>query len=149
MTITPAQSIANRKTIYAFWLGAFNLPSAAAGLTAQALGESSYDPAAIGDHGTAYSLQQWHGVRAAAIEAGCGIDVTKLPPLADALKAALWELRNPEKGALAHILSAKTAYDAGYAACRYWERPAATADYAKRGNLAEEIAVYFSKNPVA
>ena len=148
MSLTLAQSLANRATIYQFWLKATGKPSAAAGLTAQAQGESSFNPAAIGDHDTAFGLQQWHGARAAAIKAGTGIDLTKLPPLADQLKAALWELKGPEARAWRAIPAAATPYDAGYAACRFWERPASALDYAKRGHFAEQIAADFRANPV-
>ena len=50
---------------------------------------------------------------------------------------------------MASEVAAKTAYDAGYAAARYWERPGSTLQYAKRGNRAEFWAAYFAKHPVA
>jgi hypothetical protein len=56
-------------------------------------------------------------------------------------------LQHTEKHALASIKSARTAYDAGYVACRFWERPGSTAQYAKRGDRAEWWANYFSKHP--
>ncbi|MGO8738058.1 phage tail tip lysozyme [Rhodoblastus sp.] len=134
--------------IYSFWLDNGFAPAQAAGLLAQADAESSLDPKAIGDHDKAFGLHQWHSDRAAIIKRGCGIDLTKLPPLADQLKAALWELEHPEHGALAKIKAAKTAYDAGYAAARFWERPGSTLQYAKRGDKAEVWATYFAKHPV-
>lgn len=140
---------ANAATIYKFWLDAGFTPAVAAGLLAQADAESSLNPLAVGDHDSAFGIDQWHPARVQAILTGCGVDLTKKPPLADQLKAALWELQHPEKGALAKIVAAKTAYDAGHDACRYWERPASTAQYAKRGDKAEAWAVYFSKHPVA
>lgn len=142
---------ASAAVIYKFWLENGFSPAQAAGLLAQADAESSLNPAAIGDHDQAFGLDQWHTARVAAIKAGCGVDLhaKPIPPLADQLKAALWELRNPEKGALAHILAARTAAQAGAAACQFWERPADHAQYAKRGVKAEGWAVHFSKNPVA
>ena len=137
----------NAATIYKFWLAAGFTPAQSAGLLAQADAESSLDVKAVGDHGAAFGLDQWHLSRCDAIRNGCGVDLKKLPVLADQLKAALWELKGPENHAWRAILAAPTAYEAGYAACRFWERPAATSDYAKRGNFAEEIAVYFQKNP--
>ena len=139
---------ATAETIYKFWLDMGFTPAVAAGLLAQADAESSLNPNAVGDHDQAFGLFQWHTYRATAIKGGCGVDVTKLPPLADQLKAALWELHHPEQGALNHIKAAKTAYDAGYAAARFWERPSSTLQYAKRGDKAEVWAIYFAKHPV-
>lgn len=144
----PAAYYAAAAQIYKFWLANGFSPAQAAGLLTQADAESSLNPKAVGDHDTAFGLHQWHGARAAAIKAGCGVDVTKLPPLADQLKAALWELQHPEHAALAKIKAAKTAYDAGFAAARFWERPGSTLQYQKRGDEAEAWATYFSKHPV-
>ncbi len=139
----------NAATIYKFWLAAGFTPAQSAGLLAQADAESSLDVKAVGDHGAAFGLDQWHLSRCDAIRNGCGVDLKKLPPLADQLKAALWELQHTEKGALAKIRAAQSAYDAGYAACRYWERPGSTPQYGKRGSRAEWWATYFSRHPVA
>lgn len=43
-------------------------PHAAAGITANAVHESSLNPAAIGDRGTSIGLFQWHGPRAEALQ---------------------------------------------------------------------------------
>jgi hypothetical protein len=134
--------------IYKFWLANGFTPAQASGLLAQADAESSLDPKAIGDHGQALGLDQWHTSRVDAIRKGCGVDLSKLPPLEDQLKAALWELQHTEKPALARIKATTTAYDAGYDAARFWERPASTAQYAKRGSAAEKWAVQFGKHPV-
>jgi hypothetical protein len=88
---------------------------------------SSLNEKAVGDHGEAFGLHHWRTARIDAIRNGCGIDLKKAPPLADQLKAS------------------RTAYDAGYAACRFWERPGATAQFGKRGATAEKWAVFFSK----
>jgi Phage tail lysozyme len=139
---------ATAATIYAFWLDAGFSPAQAAGLLAQADAESSLNPKAVGDHDKAFGLHQWHSERLALIKRGCGIDLKTLPPLADQLKAALWELEHPENGALLRIRMAKTAYEAGYDAARFWERPGSTLQYQKRGDKAEAWAVYFAKHPV-
>ena len=89
--------------IYKFWLAAGLTPAQACGLLAQADAESSLNIAAVGDHGQAFGLNQWHGARAEAIRNGCGVDLTGLPPLEDQLKAAWWELRHTEKHALDKI----------------------------------------------
>jgi hypothetical protein len=145
---TPQTYNQEAATIYKFWLANGFTPAQACGLLAQADAESSLDPKAVGDHGQAFGIQQWHAARIDAIRDDCGVDLAKLPPLADQLKAALWELQHTEKNALAKIKSATTAYDAGHDAARYWERPASTAQYAKRGSTAEKWAVYFGKHPV-
>ena len=139
----------NAATIYQFWLAAGFTPAQAAGLLAQADAESSLNEKAVGDHGEAFGLDQWHTARVDAIRNGCGVDLKKLPPLADQLKAALWELQHTEKHALSCIKTSRTAYDAGDAACRFWERPGSTAQYAKRGDRAEFWAGYFARHPVS
>lgn len=137
---------ANAATIYRFWLSAGLTPPQAAGLLAHADAESSLNPLAIGDRDQAFGLDQWHPSRVDAIRNGCGVDLTRRPPLADQLKAALWELQNTEKHAFLQIKATTTASDAGYAACRFWERPARVAQYAKRAVLAEKWAVYFESH---
>ena len=139
----------NAAAIYRFWLAAGFTPLQAAGLLAQADAESSLNEKAVGDHDQAFGLDQWHTARVDAIRNGCGVDLKKLPPLADQLKAAAWELQHTEKHALAKIKAARTAWEAGYHACRYWERPGSTAQYAKRGDRAEFWAGYFVRHPLA
>jgi hypothetical protein len=139
----------NAAAIYQFWLANGFTPAQGAGMLAQADAESSLETYAVGDHDQAFGLHQWHLSRVDAIRNGSGVDLTKLPPLADQLKAALWELQHTEKAALAHVKAARTAYDAGYAAARFWERPGSTAQYAKRGDRAEYWATYFAKHPLA
>jgi hypothetical protein len=142
---------ASARTIYKFWRANGFSSAQACGLLAQADAESSLEVKAVGDRVNdkprAFGLDQWHGARANAILKGCGVDLAELPPLADQLKGALWELEHPEGHALVQIKSTKTAYDAGYAACRYWERPGSTLQYSERGAMAEAWAVYFQKNP--
>ena len=137
---------ASAATIFEFWLAAGLTPAQACGLLAQAAAECSLNPNAVGDHDQAFGLEQWHSSRIDAIRNGCGIDLAALPPLAVQLKAALWELQHTERRAFAQIKAAKNAYDAGYAACRYWGRHPPTAQYAKRGDAAEKWADYFAKN---
>ena len=143
---------ASAAIIAKFWTGAgLTLPQAC-GLLAQADAESSLDPKAQGDKvrgkPTAFGLDQWHPSRVAAIREGCGVDLSKLPPLADQLKAALWELQHTEHVAWTKIKATHTAFDAGYAAAKYWERPGAAAQYVKRGNRAEVWLMYFEKHPL-
>ncbi len=139
---------AKAATIYLFWRKAGFTLEQACGLLAQADAESSFNPKAVGDHGHAFGLEQWHRSRIDAIRNGCGVDLTLLPPLEDQLKAALWELTHTERHALHQVKDTRTAFDAGYAACRFWERPASTAQYAKRGAMAEKWAAYFAEHHV-
>ncbi|PPQ39880.1 phage tail tip lysozyme [Rhodoblastus acidophilus] len=148
MTMDQKTYAASAAVILKFWRGAGLTFEQACGMLAQADAESSLDPKAVGDHGQAFGLQQWHGDRADAIKAGCGVDLRALPPLQDQLKAALWELTHTEKRAWIAIQNARTAYDAGYAACRFWERPGSPIQYARRGQKAEAWVTYFRKNPV-
>ena len=141
---------ANAAKIFNFWRSAGFTNAVACGLLAQADAESSLNPDAVGDHDTAFGIDQWHESRALAIKNGCGVDLraTPKPSLSDQLKAALWELKHTESAALHHIVAANTAYDAGAAACRFWERPGAPGQPDKRGKAAEKWAAYFAKNPV-
>ncbi|WP_158254797.1 phage tail tip lysozyme [Rhodoblastus sphagnicola] len=140
---------ASAAMILKFWIAVGLTLEQACGMLAQADAESSLDPKAVGDHGQAFGLNQWHESRVDAIRNGCGVDLRALPPLEDQLKAAHWELTHTEKRAWTAIKQAKTAYDAGYAACRFWERPGAPGQYAKRGQKAESWKTHFLKNPVA
>jgi len=135
--------------IVAFWRAQGLTLEQACGILAQADAESSLKTNAIGDHGLAYGLHQWHPPRRDAIKAGCGIDLGELPPLAAQLQAALWELTHTEQRAFYEIKQAKTAWAAGVAACRYWERPGSQAQWGKRGKKAGEWFKYFSQKPAA
>jgi hypothetical protein len=138
---------ATAETILKFWMNAGLTLEQACGLLAQADAESSLNPKAVGDHDQAFGIHQWHAARIDAIRNGCGVDLHRLPSLDDQLKAALWELTHTEKRAWAAIRDTHTAYDAGYAGCRYWERPASPQQYAKRGQKAEVWKTYFQDNP--
>jgi hypothetical protein len=133
--------------IYQFWIDAGLTPAQACGLLAQADAESSLNEKAIGDHDQAFGLDQWHPSRVDAIRNGCGVDLSQLPSLAVQLRAALWELQHTEKRAFVQIKAAGSAYDAGYVACRFWERPAHVSEYAKRGAKAEKWAAHFKLAP--
>jgi hypothetical protein len=149
MTITQTQYYANAKAIHAFWLSEKQTPIFAAAMLAQADSESSLDPGAIGDHGKSFGLHQLRMVRIILIRdgdeqwPGCGIDVSKLPPLVKQLEAVWWELQHSESHALKMIQAAKTSYDAGFAASAWYERPGALGQNVKRGNRAVFWASYF------
>ncbi len=137
---------ANAKAIYDWWRAQGFDDAFACGMLAQADHESSCDPTAVGDKGKASGLFQLHTDRARLINAGCGIDVTKLPPLEKQCEAVLWELHHSEKHALAMILAAATPFDAGVAACRYYERPGVGGGQdAKRGLTAQMWSLKFQQ----
>lgn len=142
------QYYATAGRIYKFFLANGLTAGQACGILAQASAESSLRPSVIGDHGEAHGLFQLHADRIAAIKAGCGIDIVSAS-VEDQCKAVLWELKNSEHKAYRALLAAKTAYDSGHDMCRFYERPASTAQYAVRGNAAEKWLVHFIKNPVA
>jgi len=154
MTINPklytAGQLATAKQIY----DAFNgfktargtfFPHHAAAIVEQADAESGFLISAFGDRGSAYALWQWHMARAHQILAGTGIDVTAFPSVAKQIQAAQWELVHTSysKTALVRILAATDAYDAGSAACVYWEQAGAPGQPAKRGAGAMAWAAYF------
>ena len=147
MTFNITQYSATQKEtahqIYGFWTGVGLTSEQACGLLAQADAESSLNYKAIGDHGEAFGLHQLHLNRIELIRdgnkqyKGCGIDISKLPPVADQLKAVWHELNNSEHGSLAKIKATKTASDSGAVACKYYERPASSAEPIKRGVTAQ------------
>jgi hypothetical protein len=143
MSITQAQYYANVKSIHDAIIAAGETPLFAAAMIAQSDAESSNDPKAIGDHGEAWGLWQWHIDRVVAIRHGCGIDIHLLPPVADQVKAMLWEMHHVEKSAYAKINACKTSYDAGMTACTAYERAGAPGQAVKRGNRAAFWAAYF------
>lgn len=135
---------ANAKLIFGYFADPLRLgPIGACGIVAQAQGESAFEPTAIGDHDNAVGLFQLWPARRMAIRLGCGINITPQTSIADQCAGIWWELQNPERHALAMIQAAKTPYDAGYAASKYYERSAIASDPDKRGNFAVTWAVTF------
>ena len=119
----------------------------AAAMVEQAFAESSFDLDARGDNDAAFSLFQDHTARCAAIKAATGIDIEKSPTVEQVVEAVLWELENPEHAALEKILATTNAYDAGYAACEYYERAGAPGQPAKRAAATVLWAAYFAALP--
>jgi hypothetical protein len=132
--------------IFKFWLAQGWARHHACGMVAQADAESSFNPKAIGDHHHAYGLYQLHMDRVLLIKNGCGVDISTLPDVDTQLKGIWWELQHSEKHALAMITAATNAYDAGAAACRYYERPGHPGEMDKRGRLAQTWMAYFDRN---
>ena len=114
----------------------------ACGWAAQAHGESSFIAHITGDKrdgvATAFGMFQMHPVRCDAIKAGCGVDMRALPPMEDQLRGVWWELQHTEHAAFKKVQATANAYDAGFVACKYFERPANQAvDCPKRGGYAQ------------
>jgi hypothetical protein len=154
MTINPALYTAAQLAVAKQIYNAFNgwktphgvfKPFHAGAIVEQADAESSFLASALGDRGSAYGLWQWHMARAHQILIGTGIDVEAFPPVAKQIQAAQWELVHTSyaKTALQYILAATDAYDAGAAACIFWEQAGAPGQPAKRGAGAVAWASYF------
>lgn len=96
----------------------------AAGLAANLLRESSLNPNAVGDHGAAYGIGQWHADRQAEFKKIFGKDI-RGSSLDEQLAFVQYELtKGNEKTAGDKLRSAKTAYESGSIVSRYYERPA-------------------------
>jgi len=148
---SPAQ-LAVAREIYAFFLdktspaGVKVEPWHAAGFVAQADAESAFQTTARGDHGEAFGLFQMHGDRLQAIERATGVDMVATPAVARQLEGVWWELTHPELIHFNQILKAKTAYDAGFLACKLWERAGAPGQPQKRGQGAEGWAAWLIRD---
>ena len=118
------------------------LPYHAAAMVEQADAESSFFKDVWGDHNEAYGLFQLHSDRLAK---GCIFLNVPVPVRTGALRAdhalsieqqcqIVWhELQTTESAAFAAILAARDAYQAGAAACKYYERAGAPGQPNKRG----------------
>jgi len=138
---------ASASAIYSFFTAKGLTPEQACGVVAQADAESSMRVNVIGDKDHAFGLFQLHSDRVAPIKSKTGIDM-KTATLEQQCEGVWFELHFSEKKALAALLATKTAFDAGHDLCRFYERPASTAQYQVRGDKAENWLAYFKKNPV-
>lgn len=113
----------------------------AAGMAANILAESNGNPNAVGDHGQAYGLAQWHPDRQAAFKQYTGRDIRN-STTQDQLDFMIYELQHgSEQRANQLLLAAKNAQQAGEVMSLYYERPAAgIAEAQRRGNAAVQIA---------
>jgi len=122
-------------------------PWHAAAFVEQADAESSFEIAIRGDHGEAFGLFQLHQNRIDAIKRATGIDIVATPAVDKQLEGVWWELTHPELIHLNSILKAKNAYDAGYLACKLWERAGAPGQPQKRGQGAQAWLAWLSAHP--
>jgi hypothetical protein len=117
------------------------------GMLAQEWGESGFNIRALGDRDSAFGIHQQHRDRCAAILAGTGIDLTTFPSLERQIEAAWWELHRSEHVALAAILAATSAENAGEVACRAYERPGGNLQPPLRGIMAGVLQTIFTAHP--
>ena len=93
------------------------------GLLAMAVGESSLDWRATGDHGHAFGLFQVQTARCAAIEVAMGF-IMRTASVADQCRGVDWELHGPERVAGSHLKTALSPTAACIVLVTYYERPA-------------------------
>jgi hypothetical protein len=111
----------------------------AAGLVANLRAESGLNKAAVGDHGKAYGLAQWHKDRQADFARVFGHSMRQSKGL-EQLKFVLYELHHKEAAANKLLLATHNAAAAGRVVSRAYERPAASAAEAgRRGQMAQSI----------
>lgn len=157
---------ANAIEIFDLWKSYGKSNQFALGMLANAEAETSLNPNERGDYidangkplpwsvhpvgtPTAFGLHQWHEGRVAIMKLpppkGCGVDIMALPPIADQIRAANWELDTFTAYGRSAITAASTAYGAAYQACVLFERAGAANAADRRGKMAERFAVWFSK----
>ena len=96
----------------------------AAGIAGNLLYESGFRPAAVGDGGTSFGVAQWHNGRGAAMKSWTQAHGYSTTSFKGQLEYLWHELNAGESYALGKLRATRTAYDAGMAFCRYFERPA-------------------------
>lgn len=95
----------------------------AAGLVGNLVHESGLNTNAVGDHGSAAGLAQWHSDRQGTFKRLFGRDL-KGSSFLQQLQFVQWELNNTEGRAGQMLRKAKTAADAAMVVDRYYERSA-------------------------
>lgn len=124
-----AQGIsAAAKQSYDFWRSKGLSSVAALAMLGNEQGESGFNPKAVGDHGAARGIFQWHKKRRDEILAATGIDVwNPSTSRKDQLEAAYWEMTQGNdvgaRKAWAALRKAKTVRQAVSGVVRYYERP--------------------------
>jgi LysM repeat protein len=96
----------------------------AAGIAGNLLHESGFRPNAVGDGGTSFGIAQWHNGRGDAMKAYCTSHGYSPTSFKGQLEYLWHELNGAESYALGKLRQTGSAYDAGMAFCRYFERPA-------------------------
>ena len=111
-------------------------PAQAIGLAANLKQESGFNPAAVGDNGTAYGIGQWHKDRRAEFKKWAGHDIFG-SSLNEQLAFMQRELASTEWNAGAQVHDAKDSRTAAERASKYYFRPADTlGEMRLRGDIA-------------
>ena len=111
----------------------------AVGAVANIQVESGINPSAVGDHGQARGICQWHPDRQSAILHATGINV-RTAGLDEQLRALDYEMRHNQPAAYDAVRDTTTPFAAGYAFCAHYEVPADLHRQATmRGNLAAQL----------
>ena len=136
--LSPAQVRAAAAESYAFWISVGAKPVHAYALLGNEDGETSFVFSAVGDHGEAHGMFQWHDARADAILKGCGIDVRKASH-ADQLRAAHYEMtKGWYKGVWPALMATETIWAAVTLLVAKYEQSALPArDIRRRVGLAQ------------
>ncbi len=138
-----ASSLQVERQILAFVTEEMGLNTAAAcGILANIEAESNFRTNCVGDNGTSYGLCQWHNSRFQDLKSFCllrGLDYTTLE---GQLQFMFHELKTTYPGTYNKLLrvpnTSQGAYDAAWAWCIYYERPAGMeTSAAKRGRNAQ------------
>lgn len=143
-TSANASSKANQQEIFTYLTKKMELPAAAAcGILANIQYESSFNPHAVGDHGTSYGICQWHKSRFTALRSFCERKGSDYRTLSGQLDFLAYELKH-DYGRIYRYMKevsndAYGAYQAGYYWCYHFERPAKyLTSSVKRGNTARD-----------
>lgn len=105
--------------IASYFIGKGYTPEQASGIAGNLTVESSLNPTALGDSGSAYGLAQWRGDRRGLLENKYGSS----PTLEEQLEFIDFELNTTEKGAKRKLMSSSSAEEAALAFSRHYERP--------------------------
>lgn len=108
--------------------------------------ESALKTGVVGDHDTAFNLEQWRGARVARILAKTGIDVRKESSIARVIEASLWELQNVYAPVYAELLACTTAADAARLFCQKIEGAGAKGAADRRALAAGYLVVWAAEN---
>lgn len=147
-----ATATANRNTIYSFLVKDLGMSKGGAcGVLANIKAESSFNPNAVGDHGTSYGICQWHASRYTSLKNWCKKKGYSYTSLKGQLKYLQYELKNGYSGTYSYVKkcanTADGAYNAGYRWCKGFEKPADTEAASKaRGNVARKVYWPMYKN---
>lgn len=83
----------NAQAVHDYFIPKTRLPLHTFSLMGSIEGECSFQIGAVGDHGSAVGIAQWHSARRRAIFAGTGIDVATAG-INDQCAAMLWEMQH-------------------------------------------------------